>query len=74
MVDRTQICRIEPRSVGYILVDESFLVESLLLYNLSCNFESPVVIQMKLFWLLIHFFWLSVFFPSHLLIYFFLYS
>ena len=27
---------------------------------------------MKLFWLLIHFFRLSVFFPSHLLIYFFL--
>ena len=26
---------------------------------------------MKLFWLLIHFFRLSVFFPSHLLIYFF---
>ena len=49
---------------------ESVLVESLLLYKLSFTLESRVVIQMKFFGLLTHFFPLSVFSPPHLRIFF----
>ena len=41
------------------------------MYNLSFTLESRVVIQMKFFGLLTHFFPLSVFFPPHLRIFFF---